>query len=380
MVFATACPPRRPRITTASGLCCVGNPRSATQWPRQAAASFGKANLMQTIFNTKHLLHQSPGELTQDGYVPAFEKPERAEIILKRLKETGFGPVREQIPHDLADMRIHDAGMVTLLQSAADEWVAAGRPGGAVPFTLATRGMREDRFPQTLDGRLSDYCFDAATPLTATSWEAIQSSADTALTGADIILSGRGSAFSLCRPPGHHAGSDHYGGYCFLNNAAIAAQKLLDNGANRVAILDVDYHHGNGTQQIFYSRYDVLVVNLHADPDSEYPFCSATQTSPDAAPAKASTSIFRFLQVLPGRPTLQPLQPPSNALRRIRRTSSLSPSAWIRSRQTQFPNSSLNTTTICTWAIRLGRSTSLRSSSWKAVTPWRKSASTPSMC
>jgi acetoin utilization deacetylase AcuC-like enzyme len=228
---------------------------------------------METIFNTKHLQHQSPGELTQDGYVPAFEKPERAELILSRLKETSIGPVREQTPHDLADiLRIHDAGMVALLQNAAAEWAELGRPGAAVPFTWATRGMREDRVPKSLDGRLSYYCFDAGTPLTATSWEAIKASADTALTAADLITGGAASAFALCRPPGHHAGSDHYGGYCFLNNAAIAAQKLLDKGASRIAILDVDYHHGNGTQQIFYARNDVLVVNLHADPDSEYPF------------------------------------------------------------------------------------------------------------
>jgi len=228
---------------------------------------------MQIIVNTKHELHQSPGELTYDGWVPAFEKPERAELVLVRAKEVGLGPVTPEIPHDVADiLRVHDANMVTLLQSAASEWAALGRSGGAMPFTWATRGMREDRVPKSLDGRLSYYCFDAACPLMPTSWEAIKASADTALTAADLISAGAASAFALCRPPGHHAGSDHYGGYCFLNNAAIAAQKLLDKGAARIAILDVDYHHGNGTQQIFYARNDVLVVNLHGDPDSEYPF------------------------------------------------------------------------------------------------------------
>ncbi len=126
--------------------------------------------------------------------------------------------------------------------------------------------------PQNLEGRLAYYCFDAGTPLTATSWQAIESSAHVALTGASAIAQGARGIFSLCRPPGHHAGSDHYGGYCFINNAAVAAQSLLDQGAKRVAILDVDYHHGNGTQQIFYARSDVLVVNIHADPDQEYPY------------------------------------------------------------------------------------------------------------
>lgn len=228
---------------------------------------------METIFNDKHVLHQSPGELMPEGYVPAFEKPERAELVLSRVKEVRLGAITQPHEHDLADItRVHDAGMVELLRTGAAEWAALGHPGAAIPFTWAARGMREDRIPRSLHGRLSYYCFDAATPLTATSWEAIKASADTALTAATKLGEGADSIFALCRPPGHHAGSDHYGGYCFLNNAAIAAQKLRDNGAERVAILDVDYHHGNGTQQIFYERNDVLVVNLHGDPDYEYPF------------------------------------------------------------------------------------------------------------
>ncbi len=228
---------------------------------------------MQIVVNTKHMLHQSPGELTADGYVPAFEKPERADLVLARANEVGLGPVVTETAHDLADiLRIHDCGMVNLLQTGAAEWAELGHPPGAIPFTWATRGMRQNRVPTSLDGRLSWYCFDAGTPLTPTSWEAIKASADCALTAADILAGGAASAFALCRPPGHHAGADYYGGYCFLNNIAIAAQKLLDKGAKRIAILDVDYHHGNGTQQIFFDRADVLVVNLHADPNVEYPF------------------------------------------------------------------------------------------------------------
>jgi acetoin utilization deacetylase AcuC-like enzyme len=228
---------------------------------------------MQTIITSKHLLHQSPGELTADGYVPAFEKPERAELVLARAQEVGLGEVSAETPHDMADiLRIHHAGLIALLEHGAQEWAALGRPPGAIPFTWQTRGMRQDRVPTSLDGRLSYYCFDAACPIMPTSWEAIKSSADCALTATDLIIGGAKSAFALCRPPGHHAGADYYGGYCFLNNIAIAAQKLLDQGAKRIAILDVDYHHGNGTQQIFYDRADVLVVNLHGDPNTEYPF------------------------------------------------------------------------------------------------------------
>jgi acetoin utilization deacetylase AcuC-like enzyme len=132
--------------------------------------------------------------------------------------------------------------------------------------------MRTDRVPTGIDGQLAYYSFDCGTPITQTSWQAIKSSTDVALTGAALLSAGEKSVFSLCRPPGHHAGMDHFGGYCFLNNAAIATQKLLDDGAKRVAILDVDYHHGNGTQQIFFTRNDVLFVSLHGHPDQEYPY------------------------------------------------------------------------------------------------------------
>ena len=238
---------------------------------------------MDTVFSPDHRLHESPGELNSGEFVAAFEKPERAEIILRRVMEVGLGPVRAPDACPLeAITRIHDPRMVHLLQTAAAEWAVLGRPGAAFPFTFATRGMRQDRVPKTLEGQLAYFCFDAGTPVTPTSWAAIRSSVDVALTGARAISAGARSIFSLCRPPGHHAGSDHYGGYCFLNNAAIAAQALLDAGAKRVAILDVDYHHGNGTQQIFYARADVLVVNIHATPDQEFPYLLGFEDEPGA--------------------------------------------------------------------------------------------------
>ncbi|WP_284943663.1 histone deacetylase family protein [Acidisoma cladoniae] len=238
---------------------------------------------MDIIFSPDHALHESPGELNSGEWVPAFEKPERAELILARALEMNLGKVvaPDSFPRG-AITRIHDPRMVDLLESAAAEWAELGRPGAALPFTFFTRGMRRDRVPQGLEGRLAYFCFDAGTPVTATSWQAIRSSADVALTGARAISGGASSVFSLCRPPGHHAGSDHYGGYCFLNNAAIAVQSLLDSGALRVAILDVDYHHGNGSQQIFYERDDVLLVNIHATPDQEYPYLLGFADEPGA--------------------------------------------------------------------------------------------------
>ncbi len=228
---------------------------------------------MRTVYSADHLLHQSPGELLFGEFVPAFEKPERAELVLNRVREVKLGDVIAPQPFPLdAITRIHAPGLVDLLQTAHQEWLGMGRSGAAYPYTWPARGMRADRAPQTLDGRLGFYSFDCGTPITATTWQAVKTSADVALTGANLLNTGERAAFSLCRPPGHHAGSDHYGGYCFLNNAAIAAQRLRDDGAGRIAVLDIDYHHGNGTQQIFYGRNDVLFVSLHGHPDQEYPY------------------------------------------------------------------------------------------------------------
>src|SRR3546814_2985931 len=151
---------------------------------------------------------------------------------------------------------VHDAGYVRFLERAWDLWTAERRNPEALPLVWAVRGLRQIE-PEYIDGKLSYYSCDAGTPITSGTWAAATASADVALTGADLVREGARAAFALCRPPGHHAAADFYGGYCFLNNAAIAAQSFIDAGAGRVAVLDVDYHHGNGTQAIFYDRADV---------------------------------------------------------------------------------------------------------------------------
>ena len=135
------------------------------------------------------------------------------------------------------------------------------------------------------------YSFDAGCGIVEGSWDAIKSSHDVALTAAGLIQDGERSAFALCRPPGHHAGAGFMGGYCYINNAAVAAQWFRDNGAKRVSILDVDYHHGNGTQEIFYSRSDVQVINLHADPMQEYPYFLGHADERGAGEGRATISI-----------------------------------------------------------------------------------------
>jgi acetoin utilization deacetylase AcuC-like enzyme len=129
-----------------------------------------------------------------------------------------------------------------------------------------------DKPPLNFAAKLGQYAFDSGTPLMSGTWIAAREGAACAVAAAQAMLAGEMATVALTRPPGHHAGSAYMGGYCFLNNAAIAAQHLRDHGLQRVAVLDIDYHHGNGTQAIFDDRADVYTVSIHGDPQTEYPF------------------------------------------------------------------------------------------------------------
>lgn len=228
---------------------------------------------MKTIFSPLHAGHSGHMELVAGAVVPGFEKPSRAEFIRARVEAVGLGPIEEPQPHDLAAAkRVHKADYIDFLPTVWPAWEAMGRSGSALPYTWATRGLRGDVVPDAIEAKLGYYSFDAGAPFVKGTWSAIKSSYETALTAAALVKGGQRAAFALCRPPGHHAGSAFMGGYCFINNAAVVAQWFLDQGASRVSILDVDYHHGNGTQEIFYSRADVQVLNLHGDPMNEYPY------------------------------------------------------------------------------------------------------------
>jgi acetoin utilization deacetylase AcuC-like enzyme len=227
---------------------------------------------MITVYSDDHVLHDGKSELHDGKLVTSFEMPRRAALVLARVREVGLGPV---VPPDALGLdpvrRVHADDFVDFLAEAWDAWVAEHGAYDALPFTWLAPGMRRIR-PEHIDGKLGYYAFDAGTPITAGTFRAATASAHVAATGARLIAEGERVAFALCRPPGHHAGRAVYGGYCFFNNAAVAAQALRDRGAARVAVLDVDYHHGNGTQDIFYDRGDVLFVSLHADPLHEYPY------------------------------------------------------------------------------------------------------------
>lgn len=228
---------------------------------------------MKVIYNARHAEHAAQFEFFRGDKVEAFEKPSRADFVLNALKDAKFDEFIA--PDAFADSvltRAHSERYVNFIRGAHVEYATLGGKGDAFPSVWSIRGMRSDVEPINFAARMGLYSFDSGTPLTAGAYTAARAGADCALTGAKLLHEGVDSAFVLTRPPGHHAGSDFFGGYCFLNNAAIAAQYLRDHGAWRVAILDVDYHHGNGTQDIFYSRDDVFFASVHADPSTDYPF------------------------------------------------------------------------------------------------------------
>lgn len=228
---------------------------------------------MKTIYSPRHAGHAGNLELMAAEILPAYELPRRAEIVRARIEEVGLGPILAPGSFDLdTARRVHRPDYIDFLSRAYDLWVARGRSGTAMPFVWPVPGLRRDVPPADIEGLLGYYAMDGGATFVAGTWDAVRSSHDVALTGAALVAGGERAAFALCRPPGHHAGSRFAGGYCFINNAAVAAEWLRGNGAARVSILDVDYHHGNGTQEIFYARGDVQVVNVHADPRMEYPY------------------------------------------------------------------------------------------------------------
>ena len=229
---------------------------------------------MRTVYSAKHHLHHGV-ELKDGAIKPSFESPGRADTVLARVRSAGLGEVVAEATHERACyVGAHSERYVAFLESAWDAWRATGRTHDALPLVWPVRGLPVGPEPRHIDGKLGFYAMDAGAPIHARTWEAVRASADVALTAVDTVLDGATAAFALCRPPGHHAGRELAGGYCYLNNAAIAAQRARAGGARRVAVLDVDFHHGNGTQDIFYERDDVFFASLHGDPRDSYPFFS----------------------------------------------------------------------------------------------------------
>jgi acetoin utilization deacetylase AcuC-like enzyme len=270
---------------------------------------------MKIFYSESHRLHDPAFEVFDGGQrVPYLESPERMERILKALRKPDWA--RIELPRDfgLDPIRaVHSKEYLDFLASAWTEWLAADPEAAAASdktaLLPATFAAKRDHLPETILGKAGFFLLDLSVPVVEGTYAATLASANCALSAAETISSstvhGPSSAFALCRPPGHHAGREIAGGYCFLNNAAIAAQWLTRFGG--VAILDVDYHAGNGTQDIFYNRRDVLTTSIHADPSFEYPYYAgyATETGTGDGlgfhrnfPLPAGTNDIAYLQTL----------------------------------------------------------------------------------
>ena len=226
---------------------------------------------MLTVYSPDHILRNAKTELYGGELVRPFECPERMEYVMSRLNEVKLGEILAPRDFDIKHvLRIHDSEFIDFLQNCWADWEKEGFNGEALPSVFPTRNMRNIK-PNHIDGRLGYYALALETSISNGTWEAALASSNVALTAQELMSNGERSAFALCRPPGHHAAGDQYGGYCFINNAAVCAQAFLDQGASRVAILDVDFHHGNGTQAIFYDRPEVMFCSLHGDPAEAFP-------------------------------------------------------------------------------------------------------------
>lgn len=229
---------------------------------------------LPVVWHEDCLLHDPAGEVWLGVWETGTEVAERAVVLLEALRSAG-AEVTAARPHDDAALRaVHDPALVDHLATVWAEWEAAGYPSEhgrrrVVPYVFPTPGLLSGvppRSPSAVHGRVGEFCYDTMTLIGPGTWEAARAAADAALSAADLVAGGARAAYALCRPPGHHVGPSAYGGSCYLNNAAIAAQALRGSGAARVAVVDVDAHHGNGTQAIFYGRGDVYVGSLHVDP------------------------------------------------------------------------------------------------------------------
>jgi acetoin utilization deacetylase AcuC-like enzyme len=223
---------------------------------------------LPVVWSDRHGLHQPGGEVWIGLRTPGTEVPERAERIREALVAEG-APVVEAVEHGDEVLRLHHPDLLQHLATAWDEWEQAGlaaEQDRVVPYIFPHPGLTAaPRRPAAATARAGHFAFDTMTLIGPGTWDAARAAVDTAVTAADLVLEGAPAAYALCRPPGHHVTAAAFGGSCYLNNAAAAALRLRDGHA-RVAILDIDAHHGNGAQSIFAGDEDVLTASVHVDP------------------------------------------------------------------------------------------------------------------
>ena len=226
---------------------------------------------MKTVYSKNHIFRNSKTELYGGELVKPFERPERMEFIINEIKDRSLGTIFDpvNVNTDII-LKVHDKHYVNFLNVAWEEWLKLGLGGEAIPTVWPSRSMNSNIIPNFIEGKLGYYALANETSISEGTVEGAYEAVKVVLTATNMLEEEK-SLFALCRPPGHHASKDQYGGYCFFNNVAIAAERLIEKGAKKIFILDVDFHHGNGTQAIFYDRSDVFFTSLHGDPKEAFP-------------------------------------------------------------------------------------------------------------
>jgi acetoin utilization deacetylase AcuC-like enzyme len=226
------------------------------------------------VWSELHRLHDSEGEIWVGVRIPGDELPVRADVIRSAVEDYGCAVVEAVAHPDDLLRRVHDPAMLDYMASAHERWVAAGYPvepgqDRVVPYVFplpqVTAGLPR-RVPASAAAMAGVYGMDTMTSIGPGTYRAARAAVDVAMTAAEVVAAGAPMAYAICRPPGHHAGRDYFGGSCYLNNAAVAVETLLAAGMDRVAVVDLDAHHGNGTQHLFYERPDVFYGSVHVDP------------------------------------------------------------------------------------------------------------------
>jgi acetoin utilization deacetylase AcuC-like enzyme len=229
---------------------------------------------MITIFDEAQCLHAPPGYIVSGKLQPSPERPERIDLLMEGVRRLG-GPVKAppSIDRQLLEL-IHTPRYLAFLENVWTRWSrlpdASAYPAPNV-HALGRPTLPEAGYPDSVVGQCGFHIGDGSAPITAETWTSSLASAATAAHAAQLLLQGERLVYALCRPPGHHAAADMAAGFCYFNNSALAAE-ILNRAGRRVAILDIDVHHGNGTEAIFYDRADILTVSIHADPKRFYPF------------------------------------------------------------------------------------------------------------
>ena len=241
---------------------------------------------MKIVHSHQQRLHNPPHQVGADGIAPHLEIAARFDALVSRLDHLDHVAPDPITPGYLKVA--HTGAYIDYLQNAYAAWVADGQskkcviPSAFPPRTLAHR-------PSGPLAAAGWYCADTFTPIMEHTFESALHSAASACTAARLVAKGDRAVYALCRPPGHHAGPDYCGGFCYVNNAAIAVVELEKHGIEKVAVLDIDYHHGNGTQDLFYQSSSTLFVSIHGDPNHSYPYFSGYESEIGTGKGKGFT-------------------------------------------------------------------------------------------